>query len=170
MQQSVDSLACRRRRLARARHPPQTWQASLQSSSRWLGRLWTSRGTPQQVWHAAARPSFACLGFRRSVSWALLTWLREVNYFATSQDFVTALPDLSAVMLQHYVSASTSSLKCCAMAGEDFIYPATEGVRPEKSWVEKQVGAYMADLLEMASGDVEVFSALMPVRSLHPTC
>ena len=73
-------------------------------------------------------------------------------------------------MLEPYISASTSSSTCCATAGEDFIYPATEGVRPKKSWVEKQVGAYMADLLEMASGDAAVFSALMPVRSLHPAC
>ena len=92
------------------------------------------------------------------------------NCIATPQDFVTALPDLQAVMLQAYISANTSSLTCCAMAGEDFIYPATEGVRPEKSWVEKQIGAYMADLLEMASGDATVFSALMPVRSLQPAC
>ena len=89
---------------------------------------------------------------------------------ATLQDFVPALPDPRAIMLQIYLSANLSTLTCCATAGEDFIYPATEGVRPEKSWVDKQVGAYMADLLEMASGDVGVFSALMPVRSLHPAC
>ena len=58
------------------------------------------------------------------------------------------MPDLHAVILQTYLSANPSTSVCCAMAGEDFIYPATEGVRPEKSWVEKQVGAYMADLLE----------------------
>ena len=80
------------------------------------------------------------------------------------------MPNLHAVILQTYLSANPSTSVCCAMAGEDFIYPATEGVRPEKSWVEKQVGAYMADLLEMASGDAAVFSALMPVRSLHPAC
>ena len=54
------------------------------------------------------------------------------------------------------------------MAGEDFAYPATEGARPEKSWLEKQISAFVADLMEMASRDAAVFSALAPVRSLHP--
>lgn len=53
------------------------------------------------------------------------------------------------------------------MAGEDFAYPATDGVRPEKSWLERQTSAFIADLMEMASRDAAVFSALAPVRSLH---
>ena len=119
---------------------------------------------------ACCRLAVLCMcGVWHNVPCVLLTWQRSQSC-AAPQDFVTALPDLRAVMLQAYLSASPSSLICCATAGEDFVYPATEGVRPEKSWVEKQVGAYIADLLEMAPGDAAVFAALMPVRSMLMMC
>lgn len=51
--------------------------------------------------------------------------------------------------------------------GEDFNYPATTGERPQKTWAEKQIGAYIADLMEIAPHDASVFSDLMPVRSKH---
>ncbi|CAL5222755.1 g5166 [Coccomyxa viridis] len=50
-----------------------------------------------------------------------------------------------------------------AATGEDFSYPATTGERPQKSWAEQQIGAYIADLLEIAPHDASVFSDIMPV-------
>ena len=57
---------------------------------------------------------------------------------------------------------------CCA--GEDFSYPATTGERPQKSWAEQQIGAYIADLLEIAPHDASVFSDIMPVRCFCCPC
>lgn len=54
------------------------------------------------------------------------------------------------------------------LTGEDFNYPDTTGDRPQKTWAEKQIGAYLADLLELAPHDAAVFSALMPVRIEQP--
>ena len=50
------------------------------------------------------------------------------------------------------------------LTGEDFNYPDTTGDRPQKTWAEKQIGTYLADLIELAAHDAAVFSALMPVR------
>ena len=49
-------------------------------------------------------------------------------------------------------------------AGEDFNYPATTGERPHKSWAERQIGAYIADLIEIAPQDASVFSDIIPVH------
>ena len=53
---------------------------------------------------------------------------------------------------------------CGCGAGEDFNYPATTGDRPHKSWAERQIGAYIADLIEIAPRDASVFSDIIPVR------
>ena len=55
-------------------------------------------------------------------------------------------------------------------AGEDFNYPATTGDRPQKTWAEKQIAAYIADLLEMAPHDASVFADIMPVRPISVAC
>ena len=63
------------------------------------------------------------------------------------------------------MKAENHSLRAWSLlTGEDFIYPDTTGDRPQKTWAEKQIGAYLADLIELGSHDATVFSALMPVR------
>lgn len=67
-------------------------------------------------------------------------------------------------------SCATGQMICCLGAGEDFNYPATTGERPQKTWAEKQMGAYIADLMDMAAHDASVFSDIAPVRACPLAC
>ena len=57
---------------------------------------------------------------------------------------------------------------CLSCPGEDFAFPATEGKRPEKTWLERLKDGHLGELVRLQASDEDTFRAVTPVRSPSP--